>query len=112
MVKYAVKSIFQDAACTRSQSKLSSRCHPITLESLQSLGATPNSARLHTPATHPLQIRISISKVPSNDDLVLAAANDPTRIKLQFEHAVAAFAMVGEVVMGLCMSLSVSLGVG
>ena len=82
------------------------------LKSLQSSGATPSSARLHTPASYPLQVRIPVSKVPSDNDLVLAAADDPSCIELQFENTIAAFAVVGEVVVGLCMSLGVSLGVG
>lgn len=41
-VPYAVKSILQDAACTRSpQSKSSSRCHPVTLKSLQRANGQP-----------------------------------------------------------------------
>lgn len=69
-------------------------------------------ARLHTPAAHPLQIRISISEIPSNDDLVLTAADHSARVELQLENTVAAFAVVGEVVVGLCVGLSMGLGVG
>ena len=82
------------------------------LKSLQSSGATPSSARLHTPASYPLQVRIPVSKVPSDNDLVLAAADDSARVELQFENTVAAFAVVGEVVVGLCVGLSMGLGVG
>jgi hypothetical protein len=78
-----------------------------------------SSARLQTPTAHPLKVGISIRKVPANDDPVLAAADDPASVELQFEHSVAAFAVVDGSVVGLvvgvhmclCVSEAVSLGV-
>jgi hypothetical protein len=78
-----------------------------------------SSARLQTPTAHPLKVGISIRKVPADDDSVLTATYDPASVELQFEHPIAAFAVVdGRVVdlvvgvhMCLCVSEAMGLGV-
>jgi hypothetical protein len=64
-----------------------------------------------TPAPNPLQLRISIRKIPPNNDLVLAAADNSTSIKLQLENAVAALAVVDHIVVSSCVSLCMCLSV-
>lgn len=72
-------------------------------------------ARLHAPAPDPLQVWISVRKVPTDDNFVLAAADDSARIELQLEHSVAAFAVhraVVRLVVGLSMGVCVRVGCG
>ena len=78
-----------------------------------------SSARLETPTAHPLEVGVSIRKVPTNDDFVLTAAHNSASVELQLKHPVAAFAVVDGSVVGmvvgvhmcLCVSEAVSLGV-
>jgi hypothetical protein len=70
------------------------------------------SARLQTPTAHPLEVGISIRKVPADDDSVLTAADDPASVELQLEHPVAAFAVVDGSVVGVGVRLCMCLCVG
>ena len=86
--------------------------YPILSHRCKSQGASPSLARLYTPASHPLQIRITISEIPPDDDFVLTTADDSACVKLQFENTVAAFAVVDQVGVSLCVSMGMGLRVG
>lgn len=72
---------------------------------------TQASTRLHTPVAHPLEIRISIGEIPTDDDLILATADDPSRVELQLEHPVAALPVVVSRRGWRCLGVSMGVGV-